>query len=141
MAEYARPVANRQEKVEALRSVGIFAGLGDEALASIADVSGEVEFEPGQVLIEPGQAGTGAFVILAGRVHVHARGVETELGPGEVVGELSLLRRDSRRIARVQAITPVRCFAIGRQQFRALLASDVHLAIALLGTVADRVPD
>jgi CRP-like cAMP-binding protein len=41
----------------------------------------------------------------------------------------------------VQAVTPVRCLAIARDPFRALIASDVHLAIALIETLADRVPD
>jgi CRP-like cAMP-binding protein len=42
---------------------------------------------------------------------------------------------------RVEALTPVRCLAISREPFRALIASDVHLAVALLENLADRVPD
>jgi CRP-like cAMP-binding protein len=127
--------------LEALRSVGIFRGLPDEELERIARMTSEVSFEPGNLLIEAGYPGSGAFVILDGRVAVHARGVDTELGAGEVVGELALLRSDSKRIARVQAITHVECLAIDRIAFRTLIASDVHLAIALLENLADRVPD
>ncbi len=130
-----------RNRVEALRSIGIFRGLPDEELEPIAEMTSEVSFEPGNLLIESGHPGSGAFVIVDGRVAVHARGVDTELGPGEVVGELALLRSDSKRIARVQAITHVECLAIDRTAFRSLLASDVHLAIALLENVADRVPD
>jgi CRP-like cAMP-binding protein len=129
------------DAVDALRAVRIFRGLSDEELRRIAEMTGEVTFEQGQVLIEPRQAGSGAFLIVDGRVSVHARGVETELGPGDVVGELALLRSDSKRIARVQALTPVRCLAIERTAFRGLLAADVHLAIALLENVADHIPD
>jgi CRP-like cAMP-binding protein len=127
--------------VEALRTVGIFRGPDDAELERIEQMASEVSFEPGQVLIESGYPGTGAFLILNGRVAVHARGVDTELGQGEVVGELALLRSDSKRIARVQALTRVDCLAIERSTFRTLLASDVHLAIAVLENVADRVPD
>lgn len=127
--------------IEALRRVGIFRGLQDEELERIAAMTTEVSFEPGRVLIEARHPGSGAFVILDGRVAVHARGVDTELGPGEVVGELALLRSDSKRVARVQALTRVDCLAIDRSAFRSLLVSDVHLAIALLENVADRVPD
>jgi hypothetical protein len=35
----------------------------------------------------------------------------------------------------------VRCLAIAREPFRALIGSDVHLAVALLESIADRVPD
>jgi CRP-like cAMP-binding protein len=127
--------------VEALRSVGIFRGLPDEELERISAMTSEVSFEPGNLLIEAGYPGSGAFVILDGRVAVHARGVDTELGPGEVVGELALLRSDSKRIARVQALTHVDCLAIDRTAFRSLISSDVHLAVALLENLADRVPD
>jgi CRP-like cAMP-binding protein len=127
--------------VEALRSVGIFRGLSDAELERIDGMTAEVSFEPGNLLIEAGHPGTGAFVLLDGRVAVHARGVDTELGPGEVVGELALLRSDSKRIARVQALTHVECLALDRAAFRSLLSSDVHLAIALLENIADRVPD
>lgn len=127
--------------LEALRSVAIFRGLPDDELERIAAMTSEVSFEPGNLLIEAGYPGSGAFVILDGRVAVHARGIDTELGPGEVVGELALLRSDSKRIARVQAITHVECLAIDRAAFRSLIASDVHLAIALLENLANRVPD
>jgi CRP-like cAMP-binding protein len=129
------------KRAEALRSVGIFRGLPDDELERIAEMTSEVSFEPGNLLIEAGYPGSGAFVILDGRVAVHARGIDTELGPGEVVGELALLRSDSKRIARVQAITHVDCLAIDRMAFRSLIASDVHLAIALLENLANRVPD
>jgi CRP/FNR family transcriptional regulator, dissimilatory nitrate respiration regulator len=128
-------------QIEALRSVGIFRGLPDEELERIAAMCSKVSFEPGNLLIEAGYPGSGAFVILEGRVAVHARGVDTELGAGEVVGELALLRSDSKRIARVQAITHVECLAIDRAAFRSLISSDVHLAIALLENLANRVPD
>jgi CRP-like cAMP-binding protein len=127
--------------VDALRGARIFAGLSDDELRRIAEVADEVEFGQGHVLTEGGQVGSGMFVLLEGRVSVHARGADVELGPGEVIGELALLRRDARRIARGQALPPVRCLAIAREPFRALIASDVHLAVALLEGVADRVPD
>jgi CRP-like cAMP-binding protein len=129
------------DPLETLRGCRVFAGLDDDSLRRIAALASEVEFEEGHLLTEGGQVGSGMFVLLDGRVSVHARGADVELGPGEVVGELALFRSDNRRIARVQALTPVRCLAIAREPFRALIASDVHLAVALLETLADRVPD
>jgi CRP-like cAMP-binding protein len=129
-----------ESKIDALRSVPIFAGLPSESLERIADLASEVEFPPNQVVIEARTAGAGMFVILDGRVSVHARGIDTELGPGEVIGEVSLLRSDSQRIARVQTLTDVRCLAIGRAGFRELVAQDGRLALALLENVAQRIP-
>ena len=103
-------------------------------------ISSEVEFPASQVVIEARTPGTGMFVILDGRVSVHARGIDTELGPGEVIGEVALLRRDSTRIARVQTLTDVRCLAVDRAGFRELVAGDGRLAIALLENMAERIP-
>jgi CRP-like cAMP-binding protein len=127
------------DKVAALRAVPIFEGLPSESLERIAELASEVEFPPNQVVIEARTPGTGMFVILEGRVSVHARGVDTELGPGEVIGEVSLLRSDSQRIARIQTLTDVRCLAVDRAGFRQLVAEDGRLALALLENVADRI--
>jgi CRP-like cAMP-binding protein len=128
------------DKLVALRSVPIFEGLSDESLERIAAIASEVEFPAGQVVIEARTPGSGMFVILDGRVSVHARGVDTELGPGEVIGEVALLRSDSTRIARVQTLTDVRCLAVDRAGFRELVAGDGTLALALLENIADRIP-
>src|SRR5919206_25831 len=77
-----------------------------------------------EALIEPRTAGAGLYVICDGTVVVDARGMERELGPGEVVGEISLLEHDGTRRARVTAKTAVRCLALGRNDFEQL-ASDV----------------
>lgn len=128
------------DRLAALRGVPIFEGLAEGSLERLAAIATEVEFPSDHVLIEHRAPGTGMFVLLEGRVSVHARGIDTELGPGEVIGEVALLRRDSRRIARVQTLTPVRCLAIDREAFRSLLAQDGALALALLENVAQRIP-
>ena len=128
------------DKVDALRSVPIFDGLSDASLERIASLATEVEFPAGQVVIEARTPGAGMFVILEGRVSVHGRGFEAELGPGEVVGEVSLLRSDDQRIARVQTLTDVRCLAVDRAGFRQLVVADGRLALALLENLAQRIP-
>lgn len=100
--------------VEALRRVRAFVGLSDEALRRIAEAATESEFPEGHVLIEANTPATGLFVILEGRVSVHAREGDREVGPGEVVGERALLS-GGMRTARVTAITPVRCLCIARE--------------------------
>lgn len=99
--------------VEALRGVPAFAGLSDEALGRIADAATECEFPAGHVLIEANTPASGLFVLLDGRVQVHARDGDSELGAGAVVGERALLQGGTRT-ARVTAVTPVRCLSISR---------------------------
>ena len=64
-----------------------------------------------------------------------------ELGPGEFVGELTLLVPDAHRVARVRAATDVRVLAIRRDDFTALLEEEPALAVAMLPTLARRLVD
>jgi CRP-like cAMP-binding protein len=82
------------------------------------------------------------FVIEEGRVVVEGHGgFQTELGPGEFVGELTLLVPDAHRVARVRAATDVRALAIRRDDFTALLEAEPALAVAMLPTLARRLVD
>ena len=109
---------------ELLRQSPLFARLGDEQLERIAARFTEVDLPANQVLIEPRTAGAGLYVICDGTVVVDAHGMETELGVGDIVGEISLVEDDHRRRARVTATTPVRALALGRNDFDQL-AKDV----------------
>ena len=125
--------------VERLRTLPLFASLDDRALERVAAVASEVEFPTGYVLIEPRQAGSGLFVLLTGHVEVDLRVGAVELGPGDVVGELSLLVDDGPRSARVCAQTPVRCLAISRGDFEELLDAEPRIAVALARQLATRL--
>ena len=127
------------ERVRRLAAVPLFAEVSRRSLEDVARVASEVEVRPGQVLVQPGQAGSGMFVVLEGAVEVGARTRTVELGPGEFFGELALLTRDSKRTARVRAKTPVRCLAISRTDFRRLLEQHPRLAVSLLEGLAERL--
>jgi CRP/FNR family cyclic AMP-dependent transcriptional regulator len=111
-----------------LRRSPLFAGFDDETLERLAAPFSEVEFPANQVLIEPRMPGAGLFVICDGTVVVEAQEVQRELGPGEVVGEISLVEEDGLRQARVVAKTPVRCLALGRTEFEQMLEGEPKLA-------------
>ena len=93
------------EHVERLRAVAMFAELPDDALARVARSATEVEIEPGHVLIQPGQEGSGLFVLLDGTAVVELSGRHVECGPGEFLGELSMLVPGVVHTARVRAAT------------------------------------
>ena len=131
-----------EARVAELEKVPLFSGLSLWSLERIARVASDVEIPAGQLLIEPRAKGSGMFLIQEGNVAVHVIGKRQRiLGPGEVVGELALLRRDGARSARVQAKTAVRCLAIDRESFRRLLAEEPKLALAILEVVVERLSD
>lgn len=124
-----------------LREVSIFAGLDDAALGHVAELAAPFEVEPGHVLAEPTMPGSGMFVIVEGTVEVEIPGGGTvSLGPGEFVGELSILA-DTARVARVRSSTPVRGFAISRPAFQRLLADHPAIGVAMLPVLAHRLAD
>jgi CRP-like cAMP-binding protein len=126
---------------ELLRQSPFFASFDDEALERIAARFSEVDFPPNQVLIEPRTPGAGLFVICEGTVQVEAQAFKDELGPGEIVGEISLIEDDGMRRARVVAKEPVRALALSRAEFEDLLATEPGLAEAIRRLARDRLAE
>jgi CRP-like cAMP-binding protein len=128
-------------RVEALHLVPLFAGLGDEELQCVADAVHEVEVPAGQLLVQPGTAGSGMFFIAEGTAVVETRRDEIELGPGQFFGELALMSEDATRTARVQAKTDLRCLALDRASFRTLVAEHPEVAASLLEVALGRLAE
>lgn len=122
-----------------LRSFALFAGVGDEGLARMCRTCTDMEASAGTVLALAGDAGSGMFVILEGRVEVELRTGAVELGPGDFFGELALFVPEERRVARVRATTDVRCVSIPREELLPLLEAEPKLAIAMLEGLARRL--
>ncbi len=128
-------------EAEKLRSVPLFAGCSGESLAKVAALIQPFEVPAGHVLVQPGQPGQGMFVIEEGDVVVEREGhPPIGFGSGEVVGELAILA-DVTRTARVRATTPVKGWAIARQDFSRLLDSEPQIAVAMLGVLARRLAE
>ena len=101
-----------------LREIPLFAEFSDEAFARIAEIATEIQYPAGAVLALADDPGSGMFVVEEGTVVIEARGGKhIALGPGEFVGELTLLVPDAHRVGRIRASTNVRCLAIARDDF------------------------
>jgi CRP-like cAMP-binding protein len=124
-----------------LRRSPLFARFDDETLERLAAPFSEVEFPANQVLIEPRMPGAGLFVICDGTVVVEAHELQRELGPGDVVGEISLVEEDGLRRARVVAKTPVRCLALGRTEFEQMLKREPKLAESMRELARERLSE
>lgn len=123
-----------------LRAIPIFAGLDDHALARVGAVVTEFEAPAGHVLTQPGQEGSGMFILEQGSVSVDLpRSGTVMLGPGDFFGELAILAPGIARTARVQASTPVQCLAVARRDFTAILAAEPDIAVAMLPVLARRI--
>jgi CRP-like cAMP-binding protein len=126
---------------DSLRQSPLFASLDDEKLDRVADRFSEVEIAANQVLIHPRATGTGLFLICEGTVVVEARELQRELGPGDVVGEISLLEDDGTRSARVTARTSVRALALRRPDFEQVLREAPELEPGLRELAEQRLSE
>jgi CRP-like cAMP-binding protein len=85
--------------VQALRAVPSLSSLGDAELLSIAGESANLAWRAGSEVIPSGTPADGLYVVLSGSVQVlEPGGAEVGvLGPGDYVGEFSLLLGNPRR--------------------------------------------
>ena len=123
----------------ALEDAPLLSSVSAAGLERLRASSSEFETEPGQVLALAGDHGSGMFVVLEGEAVVELRAATYELGPGDFFGELALLVPGATRVARVRAKGPVRCLAVPRDAFLALLDSEPGLTRALLDEIARRL--
>jgi CRP/FNR family cyclic AMP-dependent transcriptional regulator len=129
----------RRRKVEALAPVGLFLRLSRADLAAVADLAVPEQFAPGAALTREGRQGGLAYVVITGRCAVQRGGrTVARLGPGSVVGELSLLDRGPRT-ATVVATEEVEALALAQADFQALLRRSPRVRRGVLEALAGRL--
>jgi CRP-like cAMP-binding protein len=129
----------RKVFVDNLRKVSLFELCTQRELERIARAGTEMSVPAGTVLAEQGAIGREAFVVLDGEVAVRRnRRQDAALGPGSIVGELSLL--DSRaRTATLTCDVDSVVFVIARPDFRGVLDDVPSIAHKLAAALCGRI--
>jgi CRP-like cAMP-binding protein len=96
-------------------------------------------FSPGQRIFSEGQHGDWMYVVVEGEVDllVNNRLVE-HVGPGGVLGEMSLLDAEPRSATAV-ARTPCKLWSIDRRRFSHLVQETPDFAIQIMRVMAGRL--
>jgi len=129
----------KQAYLDHLRRVPLFSSCSTKDLQRIASATEQVTYAPGQKLADQGQQGREAFIIVDGTCTVSRNGKKVAtLGPGDVVGELSLLDHGPRT-ATVTADTDMSVLLIGQRHFMAVLDDIPALSHKLLANLAGRI--
>jgi CRP/FNR family transcriptional regulator, cyclic AMP receptor protein len=103
-----------------LAELPLFEGLDDEALRTVAKVAQEVSVQEGAELVREGDYSYELTVIDEGQAEVVNDGqVVATLGPGDVFGEIGVLRKGLRN-ATVRAATPMRLITLTGWDLRRL---------------------
>ena len=134
-------MAIRQAYLDHLARVPLFATCSTKDLQKIAKASDEIAVKAGTTLIDQGQQGREAFIVVDGSATVKRNGRKiTSVGPGAVIGELSLLDRGPRT-ATVTADTDMTVLVIDQRNFAGVIDQVPALAHKLLATLAGRIRD
>jgi CRP-like cAMP-binding protein len=126
-------------KVEALKRAPLFEGLSKKELASLAQVTDDLQVEAGTVMCREGSLGREFFVVVEGTAEVTKDGKQVAMrGGGDFFGEIALLTTTTRT-ATVTAKTPLRCFILTRGDFRRVLEENPKLQDKVMQALAVRL--
>lgn len=124
-------------KIEWLRSLPWWRRLGEDDLRTLSAAGDRVTVAAGSTFMHEGQLGQETAVIISGHVQViHDGEVLAELGPGEIVGELSMLSGDHHRNADVRAATEVELLVFGVTSLRRVMDAAAPVRAQILAAAA-----
>jgi cAMP-dependent protein kinase regulator len=105
---------------EGLASIPLFSSLPEDALRKLAFWVSELSVSEGKHLVEEGDYAYDLFIIQDGTAEVTHDGEKVaELGPGDVFGEMGVLK-DEQRNATVAAKTPMRLLTLSHWDVKRL---------------------
>ena len=131
----------KDDKIEALKRIGLFEGLSKKEFGFLARQVTEVTFAEGTELVTQGELGREAMVLMEGTAVVRrSKRKIAELGQGDVLGEMSLINRIPRN-ATVTATSPVTVLLMDAREFSSVVAENDKVAGKILKTVAARLAE
>ena len=134
-------MAGKKQYLAHLRNVSLFSGCTDRDLSKIARAADEVTVPAGYALADQGQTGREAFIIVDGSATVRRNGKKVAvLGPGAVVGELSLLDHGPRT-ATVTTDTEATVLVLDQRHFSAVIDEVPTIGHKIMGVLAGRIRD
>src|SRR5580704_972856 len=83
------------QKVEMLKSIPIFSQLSPKEILEVDELLHERVYEKDEIVFEEGDIGHGIYVLVSGKLRVNPlhdtlKSLILEIGPGELLGELTL---------------------------------------------------
>ena len=129
----------RNQKVELIRKVPLFAHCSKRELEQIAQIADEIDLRKGKEMTRQGARGREFFVLLEGDAAVtkDGRRINT-LRAGDFFGEIALVS-DSPRTATVTATSPVRALVVTDRSFKRLLKDAPEIQAKVLQALAERL--
>jgi len=127
------------EKIVFLKENTLFSELNINEIIHIAKIAREIEYMPDNNVIKQGEKGDTLFIIISGEVKVFSRNkVLAVLGPGNCIGELSIIDEEPRS-ADVVTTQKSRVLSIKRKDFLLTLKDNPAISINIMQVMAGRL--
>jgi CRP-like cAMP-binding protein len=132
-------------KEKLLARAPLFSGLPEDEIKKLTQTLRVIEVPPGKVLFQEGDVGDRFYIIIQGQIEViKALGTPEERliglrGPGEFVGELSLINRAGLRTAGVRSLGPAHLWEMSHDEFDDLLHRQPSMAFELINVLSERL--
>jgi CRP-like cAMP-binding protein len=136
--------AGARDTIDLLAGVPVFAELGRDDLAHVADVAVPRSFPAGTAVLREGDNSDTCYVVRSGHARAlreHADGRQITLatfGPADIFGELAMFD-DERRSATVEAIDDLDVLAILGRDMRRLMTAHPQIAVKLATSLGRRL--
>ena len=127
-----------------LESIALFRDLNPEELQALRLIAQERQFATGSEIFREGTPGDGVYFVKAGRVEIsgfvssHVHRVFSQLGPGEIFGEMAVIEHRPRS-ANATALSATEIYFIPRDEMLSLIKRSPVLAFGLLQQISHRL--
>ena len=128
-----------------LSKIPLFSDLPDDELDHLQNMLKTKSLEPGEILFREGQRGEHFYILTDGELEI-LLGAETKeelilnkLGPGEYLGEMSLIVPGGERTATARASQMTTLLAMSRDEFNALIEHYPILSKSMVRVLSNRL--
>jgi CRP-like cAMP-binding protein len=132
------------ELTEQIAAIYFFKDLPDEYLNNLAMIVTDQVFGKGQLIFSEGDAASGFYVVMAGRVKIFKLSMEGKeqilhiFGPGQAIGEVAVFE-GKRFPANAESLEDSRLFFFPRNAFLTLIEENPSVALHMLAVLSQRL--
>jgi len=141
---YPPPIFPKVGVVVTFDSSALFRQLGPEDLKPLRGIAREQQFSTGSQIFKEGDQGDGVYLVRTGLVEISglladaARHVFSQIGPGEIFGEMAVLENKPRSACAIAKFDSTVYF-VPREEILRLVEKSPAMAMALLREISNRL--
>ena len=128
-----------RDVLNAVQAIPLFSGCNTKELREVARLGTTVSVVAGKPITKEGEVGLELLIVLAGTATCRLKGRKlAHFGPGDFIGEMSLLDRGPRS-ATVVADSDMKLLVLNSREFRSLTEASPTIGWKIMAAMAGRL--